>query len=222
MNKKFFAVVIFVVAIFIAAGFFTYSRANSGMITVCVKKNGVMHMIGQDFQRTDCKDNESLLSWNIQGEKGEQGESGDRLHFFDGNNQDLGIVLEASSGGVKTYVPALNRVVTFLIEAGRHPPFTPEIRRFGTLYYESNNCFGDGLIEESLADPIGLLQFDNIFFKIQVNTGATRTIRSVNESGAGCRSIGTQDRVTFILKEVVLPFSLPLAWPPEIRDVIEN
>lgn len=102
-------------AVISAAGLFAY-RAYSqvgGDITVCVKKSGAMFMIGEGFKRADCKDNEQLVSWNMQGptgpkgdkgEPGPQGEKGDigprgpagqTLHLFDGSNQDLGILLDA-------------------------------------------------------------------------------------------------------------------------------
>ena len=53
-----------------------YSRADGGVITVCVNKNGVMHIIGEGFKRTECNKNETLLSWNIQGLPGPKGEPG--------------------------------------------------------------------------------------------------------------------------------------------------
>jgi hypothetical protein len=54
-------------------GFYTYSMAIDNQISVCVKKDGTVHVIGQDFKRDDCKKNEVFLSWNTQGPKGDQG-----------------------------------------------------------------------------------------------------------------------------------------------------
>ncbi|MEK7510569.1 MAG: collagen-like protein [Patescibacteria group bacterium] len=56
----------------------TYIQANNGEITVCVKENGAMYLIGEGFKRTECKDKHKLLSWNIQGPQGEKGEKGDQ------------------------------------------------------------------------------------------------------------------------------------------------
>lgn len=107
----------------------SYTRANEGdIITVCIKKDGLMHIIGEGFKRADCKNNESLLSWNIQGLKGDKGDQGPKgnkgdnglqgnigpmgpqgeigpqglpastFHVFDGNNQDLGIFVNEEGG----------------------------------------------------------------------------------------------------------------------------
>ena len=55
-----------------------YIRAQGDIITVCVKKDGIMHMVGGGFTRMDCKDNESLLSWNVEGPQGPKGDMGDK------------------------------------------------------------------------------------------------------------------------------------------------
>ena len=58
--------------------FWKYTQAEGDMITVCVKKDGIMHVIGGEFKRADCKQNESLLSWNIEGPQGPKGDKGDK------------------------------------------------------------------------------------------------------------------------------------------------
>ena len=77
-NKKFLIVSLLVITYFF--GMWTYSRATGSQITVCVKKSGLIYIIGEDFKRTDCKKSDSLLSWNkdgIQGPKGDKGDQGD-------------------------------------------------------------------------------------------------------------------------------------------------
>ncbi|MDO8572720.1 MAG: hypothetical protein Q7S11_03045 [bacterium] len=51
----------------------TLAQAASGIITVCVKKEGAMYMIGEGFKRADCKDNDQPISWNVTGPQGPQG-----------------------------------------------------------------------------------------------------------------------------------------------------
>lgn len=77
-NKKFY--IPFTVIAILFLGAWTYTRAVGSQITVCVKKSGLVYVIGQEFKRADCKKGDSLLSWNsegIQGPKGEKGEQGE-------------------------------------------------------------------------------------------------------------------------------------------------
>src|SRR3989344_6229844 len=57
-------------------GFWTYTQAVANDITVCVKKDGTVHVVGPYFKRDECKKNETLLTWNAQGEKGDKGDQG--------------------------------------------------------------------------------------------------------------------------------------------------
>ena len=51
-------------------------RAENLTITVCVKNNGAMYLIGESFVREDCRRTDRLLSWNIAGPQGPQGVAG--------------------------------------------------------------------------------------------------------------------------------------------------
>lgn len=75
-NKKFHASFLVIVALFL--GIWTYTRAVGSQITVCVKKSGLVYVIGQDFKRYDCKKNDSLLSWNSEGIQGPRGDTGEQ------------------------------------------------------------------------------------------------------------------------------------------------
>lgn len=46
-------------------------------ITVCVKRTGLVYMIGEGFRRSDCTRSEKLVTWNSQGPKGDKGDKGD-------------------------------------------------------------------------------------------------------------------------------------------------
>lgn len=56
----------------------TYTQATGDEITVCVNKSGVVHMVGEGFRRADCKNNETLVTWNVQGPKGDKGDQGEQ------------------------------------------------------------------------------------------------------------------------------------------------
>ena len=66
-----------VISCFVFAGFI-YGQSASGSITACVKKNGAVFIIGDCFKRADCLKNEKLITWSIQGPKGEKGERGEK------------------------------------------------------------------------------------------------------------------------------------------------
>lgn len=78
-NYKIIAGVLFLLLI-ASTGFsvWRYTQAAGDEITVCVKKDGLVHVIGEGFKRVDCKKNESLLSWNVEGPQGLKGDKGDQ------------------------------------------------------------------------------------------------------------------------------------------------
>jgi len=80
LNKK--SILILSVGIIIGSvivGTVSITKASSNAeLTVCVSKDGVMHMIGDSFKRSDCKKNEQIISFNTQGPKGDKGDVGPR------------------------------------------------------------------------------------------------------------------------------------------------
>src|SRR3989344_3942191 len=74
LNYKWTAVIIF---IFVAtAGVWSYVKANGNEISICVEKNGFVYVIGEGFKEQKCKNNDTLLTFNVQGPPGPQGEVG--------------------------------------------------------------------------------------------------------------------------------------------------
>jgi len=71
-------IIFFGLAILFVFILWSYSNAESGIITACVRKDGLVHIIGDGFRRTDCKEKETLLSWNTQGPQGIQGPQGEQ------------------------------------------------------------------------------------------------------------------------------------------------
>lgn len=76
--KKYFgsALLIMVVGLSSALASWTVARAESSAVTVCVKKNGMLYVVGEGFRRADCKNNDQLLDWNVGGTPGPQGPQG--------------------------------------------------------------------------------------------------------------------------------------------------
>ena len=54
------------------------AKAEGEMITICVKRNGTVYVIGEGFRRADCRSNDQLLSWNVGGVSGPQGPAGEQ------------------------------------------------------------------------------------------------------------------------------------------------
>lgn len=77
MKKTIVILIISIVAVGLTIGLWTYTRAAGDTISVCVKKSGLVYVIGEGFRRDDCKKNDKLLTWNIQGLKGDKGDKGD-------------------------------------------------------------------------------------------------------------------------------------------------
>jgi len=82
-------------AVALIIGLWTYSQANENTaISVCVKKSGLVFVVGDGFRREDCKKNESLLTWNIMGPKGQKGDKGDK-----GDQGPIGLTGSAGATG---------------------------------------------------------------------------------------------------------------------------
>jgi hypothetical protein len=80
LNKK--SILMLSVGIIIGSvvvGTISITKASSNAeLTVCVTKDGTMHLVGDSFKRSDCKKNEQLISFNTQGPKGDKGDTGAR------------------------------------------------------------------------------------------------------------------------------------------------
>ena len=57
-------------------GSWVWVHAEGTIITVCVKSNGAVYVIGAGFRASDCGARDQLLSWNVQGPQGVQGPIG--------------------------------------------------------------------------------------------------------------------------------------------------
>ncbi|MDP3772516.1 MAG: collagen-like protein [bacterium] len=239
-NYKLIAGVLFLLLI-ASMGFsvWRYTQAAGDEITICVKKNGLVHVIGEGFKRADCKKNESLLSWNMEGpqgpkgDKGDQGEQGTKgdaglagknssqLHLFDNNGQDLGILLGIGGGGFTTYLPSLDIYVLFGLNESIRDSNSLRVGTLGNLIYKTPNCTGPQFVENGDLNPLGLIS-DNThthFFRALYNT----TQRILADEGtsrltsSGCISLHGNYLFLTDIEEISLPFHEPLTLPIQIR-----
>ena len=75
--------------LFIGLGSWAYTEAAGTTITVCAQKDGDMRLIGIGFTSAACNNKETLVSWNIQGPKGDTGAQG--IQGVKGDKGDVGL-----------------------------------------------------------------------------------------------------------------------------------
>jgi hypothetical protein len=75
MTTKYVTLSVFVFCV-ISMGIFTYVKADGGTLSICVNKTGVVYMVGNGFLFKKCQSNDQLVTWNIQGSKGDTGAVG--------------------------------------------------------------------------------------------------------------------------------------------------
>ena len=228
------ALIVVIAAMVAAGGFWAYSRAAGDTITVCVQKDGLMHVVGGGFRRADCRKNESLLTWNIQGPQGPKGDKGDpgvagaSLHLFDGGDQDLGLLLDAADPlkPVRTYHTYLSLRDLLLAFAGNARARTLELITplNGGVFFEGSDCSGQAF-SQNRPDRVAMEWHELVratgprYFKAVDETPAAFTgLSYIPETfGAPCTNTSTSTPNGIWLEEISLPFTEPLAWPPDIR-----
>jgi hypothetical protein len=55
---------------------FSVTRATGDTVTICVKRSGLVYVIGDGFRRSECRGTDQLISWNTEGVPGPQGPAG--------------------------------------------------------------------------------------------------------------------------------------------------
>ncbi|MEK9185475.1 MAG: hypothetical protein AAB863_01745 [Patescibacteria group bacterium] len=237
MNKKLLVLVFAIIIVF--AGAWAYTKAAGEQVSMCVKHNGLSYIIGENFKLADCRENDSLISWNTtgpQGPKGDKGDKGDmgergpaglQLHLYDGNNQDLGILVGRSS----TYLPTLAVVADFDLGYGTFRPTVAD------LFYEQADCQSTPFVSPSMGlSEVSSIDLENLYRVpadprqhpptyriIRSALPASRNYLSKSNfqgptSPSPCVSPGLRGPTPLIaVEEVTLPFTEPLTSPLEIR-----
>jgi len=226
-------IIVVFIGLSLVLGLWAYTKANGEEITVCVRRNGLMYVIGEGFRSTECRRNETLLSWNTQGEKGDTGEQGEKgekgddgedgneLHLVDGSENDLGIYLDFSVDGAEqhTYSPTIDALIRFTVQ-NRSSGQTVEIDPARRMLYTLIDCEGSPYVNVTVA-PNMLYRVPTVdrFFVVE-NTAPLLTTSTVSElDSVGCVNRNSGPHDLFPLREVTLPFPYPPTWPLEIKSL---
>ena len=225
MKKYIFSSAIGISVIALMIGLWSYSQAASeGTISICVGKNGLVYILGTGFRRENCRNNESLLTWNAQGVQGPKGDKGDKgdtgqqgpqgpagnnaqvLHLADNNGQDLGILIDSQM----IYIESLDAVLKLdsdfssIIVTNRY-----------RLYFDEPNCSGGVFIGRPQLNSIytNLDNHPKYYMADRDDIATTRISKSWNERSTDCENTETSISNSVFLNEVTFPFTLPLASP---------
>lgn len=228
-------------ALVVVTGTIAYTKAEGNQITVCVKKNGLMYVIGGEFKKKDCKHEDSLFSWNTAGTQGPKGDIGDtgpqglqgefgptgpqgvagtngnQYHLYDLNNQDLGIILKLPGGGDNSYSTLLPDVKLSLNL--RDGGFDNMIIADGPveIRYSGTDCTGESFA--LVGRPLTLLLgWDgNNYVNTQTTATARTTLSSISSSGA-CKNFNTPElnQSTFLVNQIHTTFSGNIVKPLHI------
>lgn len=243
------------------AGTWTYIKAEGEQISVCVKKSGLVYVIGEDFKQADCKNNDSSLTWNItgpqglkgdkgdtgerglvgltgpqgiqgepgpkgdmgeQGLQGEQGPTGSSLHLYDANGQDLGILLNITDNRAESftlYLPGQKVRLRLSLGDDGHNNRIVSFKDNSEVYFSEQNCAGIPYSNnDNLGSQFGFLAGYNANRYFRQTTDLGTLINIVSELGyTGCINQARGVSKHYRLEEIILPFTLPIIGPLEIR-----
>ena len=154
-----------------------------------------------------------------QGEKGDNGTDGTNLMLKDANGQNLGIIISADRNlsDFTTYLPEQDLILN--ISQYRHTGV--KINLDSNIYYAEVNCQGTAYIG-NLGNP-GSTEY---------TPGSNRLFRHTSESAipsfsaastlqshlTECQNAQSETGDMWPLEEVLIPFSVPLAYPLNITS----
>jgi len=136
------------------------SASAAQVINACAKASGALRVVAAS---TDCKANETPLSWNQQGPQGEPGPAGEPglpgepgadaevLHVFDSNGVDVGIYAGADAVFNEDGRPWLYRVylpdseIMLFVKALNGVQALQDV----WYYFESTDCTGDAYAQQA-------------------------------------------------------------------------
>jgi hypothetical protein len=229
-NGTWRAICIIVIAVLATLLLFyaTNARADEDEIFACMNKHGKLTVIGDpDSKREECRKKEVLRSWYQQGPTGEQGPegptgpqgiAGPSMHLEDANGQNLGAVVNAGGHIFGTFHRGMEVFLNFDTSYAV-PVYRPEIR---TIYFTEASCGGiaftnlikwgiDFQLTYAAANADGARE--SAVYVPASPVATERDAQSKKVFGSPCQASGAQFREAIELREFVLPFSEPLAWP---------
>lgn len=150
-----------------------------------------------------------------QGPHGEIGPAGSQLHLFDANGQDLGILInaEANASYFRTYIPT--EFVFLNFDQSRNSS-SISVTPTGTIYFHLENCIGTPYAGGP-GNPHGAILTHGRLFKYTDDSivYGPVSVSVLEPDGCHNQQFGAGG---YPLQEISLPFSLPLAWPLEVKS----
>jgi hypothetical protein len=233
---------VFAIALALSVFMVTQAAEDIQQIAVCVNNAGGMRLKGGIFG--NCRKNETELSWNeqgvkgdkgdkglqgeqgiqgiqgIQGLKGEKGDKGDpatngrELHLADANGQDLGILISPFA----TYLSDIKAVVTFRQSTDNVKADIDQTR----LYYTELDCQGTPFSVNLNPMQVYKDEVGKYMMRSNINPNNSLLAKShTAHNNQGCNNISLipDPGHQFLVNFITLPFSEPLAFPLEIKSV---
>ncbi len=150
-------------------GSFVFVRAAGTDISMCVKTNGSVYLIGPSYSRQTCAGGDTLITFNTQGPAGPQGVAGPTgpqgpqgpvgpeggsAKLYDANNELIGYVTGTNTQNGISFVDYVDKNLNVLATAGYEGG---QVFSFGkssavgdsTLYYTSPGCVGQAYMVAS-------------------------------------------------------------------------
>lgn len=156
------------------------------------------------------------------GEQGERGPAGQDLYLFDGRGQDLGVLVGTTLGfngsPEVTYLRELDGFGRFFQQAA--PPRADFIPHQNGILYATTDCTGTPYFTGQPHSQYIYQRDGNIpgFFMAVRPVSPVEIVRGSIVSGDVCQRTAPIAFTVYSAREVTLPFTLPLAWPLEIRS----
>ena len=116
----------------------------------------------------------------------------------------------------RAYIPQLGVAMRFL-QNGRALTSKVDVFNF-SVFFTDRNCSGDPFTSESgwrhgVTKPANTQRY----FKFTGNLPITRRAISGIDNNGGCGAVDFDVTPSFLLQEITLPFTEPLAWPLSIK-----
>lgn len=194
-----------------------YSQSTEETIKACVNENGIANFVGESFKRSECQQNEKLITWNSKGEKGVQGDNSPQLHVLDANNQDLGILIETWPT-FTTYLPTIKVSPVFSIfNSTSSVEIVLNIDQHIT-YYTQENCTGNAFITD-IGTGLNICKNakETHYFKGVTEISTFNNYESWADGNKCHNESGIISKTTHQIQPITLPFTEPIEYPLHVE-----